>query len=139
MISVWGKNFQAGLSGSINWKVRKKTMEEKKSFWCCLFDLSFSELITLRIIRVLYLIGIILAGVVALVLIVKAFFHGFGMGLLLVIASPIVFVLLVICCRVKMEFVLTLFRIEENTRQAKAESIETAESEAAPAEPEAGE
>ncbi len=109
-------------------------MEEEKSFWACLFDLSFSELITLRIIRVLYLIGIILAGVAALVLIVKAFFHGFGMGLLLVIASPVVFTLLVICCRVKMEFVLTLFRIEENTRQAKAESIE-----AAPAEPEAEE
>ena len=110
-------------------------MEEKKSFWSCLFDLSFSELITVRIIRVLYLIGIIIAGVVALILIVKAFFHGFGMGLLLVIASPVVFVLLVICCRVKMEFVLTLFRIEENTRQTKAESIEASE----PAEPEAEE
>ena len=114
-------------------------MEEKKSFWCCLFDLSFSELITVRIIRILYLIGILIAGIVALVLIVKAFFHGFGMGLLLVIASPVVFILLVICCRVKMEFVLTLFRIEENTRQAKAESIKAAESEAAPAEPEAEE
>ncbi len=100
-----------------------------------MFDLSFSELITVRIIRVLYLIGIIIAGVVALILIVKAFFHGFGMGLLLVIASPVVFVLLVICCRVKMEFVLTLFRIEENTRQTKAESIEASE----PAEPEAEE
>ncbi len=139
MISVWGRIIPAGSSGSINWKVRKKIMEEKKSFWACLFDLSFSELITVRIIRVLYLIGIIIAGVVALVLIVKAFFHGFGMGLLLVIASPVVFVLLVICCRVKMEFLLTLFRIEENTRQAKAESIEAAESEAAPVEPEAEE
>ena len=114
-------------------------MEEKKSFWSCLFDLSFSELITVRIIRVLYLIGIILAGIAALFLIVKAFYHGFGMGLLLVIASPVVFTLLVICFRVKMEFLLTLFRIEENTRQAKAESVEAAESEAEPAEPEAEE
>ena len=114
-------------------------MEEKKSFWACLFDLSFSELITVRIIRVLYLIGIIIAGIVALVLIVKAFFHGFAMGLLLVIASPVVFALLVICCRVKMEFLLTLFRIEENTRQCSAESIEASEPEAEPAEPEADE
>lgn len=136
-----GHKFPAGLSGSINRQVRRKTMEEKKGFWCCLFDLSFSELITLRIIRVLYLIGIILAGVVALFLIIKAFFHGFGTGLLLVIASPIVFTLLVICCRVKMEFLLTLFRIEENTRQVMAEGVEAAEpeAEAAPAEPEAGE
>ena len=114
-------------------------MEEKKSFWGCLFDLSFSELITTRIIKVLYSIGIILAGIIALALIIKAFFHGFAMGLLLVIASPVVFALLVICCRVKMEFLLTLFRIEENTRQAKAESIEASESEAASAEPEAEE
>jgi hypothetical protein len=114
-------------------------MEEKKSFWCCLFDLSFSELITTRIIKVLYLIGIVVAGIIALALIIKAFFHSFATGLLLVIASPVVFALLVICCRVKMEFVLTLFRIEENTRQSKAESIEAAEPEAEPAEPEAEE
>lgn len=114
-------------------------MEEKKSFWACLFDLSFSELITVRIIRVLYLIGIIIAGVVALVLVVKAFSQGFGKGLLLVIASPVVFTLLVICFRVKMEFLLTLFRIEENTRPAKAESAETTVCEAEPAKPEAAE
>ena len=114
-------------------------MEEKKSFWGCLFDLSFSEFITVRIIRVLYLIGIVIAGIAAVVLIVKAFFHGFGMGLLLVIASPVVFVLLVICFRVKMEFLLTLFRIEENTRPAKAESVEATVCETEPAEPQAEE
>jgi len=92
-------------------------MEEKKGFWSCLFDLSFSDLITMRVIKVLYAIGILIAGIAGLMLIVKAFGEGFGTGLLLVIAAPIAFILLVIIARVKMELLLTLFRIEENTRK----------------------
>jgi hypothetical protein len=90
--------------------------EEKKCFCGSLFDLSFSELITMRVIKVLYAIGILIAGVAGLYLIVTAFTKGFGPGLLHVIAAPIVFVFLVIVLRVCMELVLTLFKIEENTR-----------------------
>ncbi|MHC5059919.1 MAG: DUF4282 domain-containing protein [Planctomycetota bacterium] len=90
--------------------------EDKKCFCSCLFDLSFDELITKRIIKILYVIGIVISGLVALSLIVMAFTKGFGLGLLHVIAAPIVFMLLVVIVRVKMELLLTLFRIEENTR-----------------------
>jgi len=95
-------------------------MDEKKGFWSCLFDLSFSEMITIRVIKVLYAIGILIAAIVGLVLIVKAFGQGFGTGLLLVIAAPIAFIVLVIVARVEMELLLTLFRIEENTRKPAA-------------------
>jgi uncharacterized membrane protein len=100
--------------------------EEKKCFCKCLFDLSFSELITMRIIKVLYAIGILIAGIAGLYLIVMAFTKGFGPGLLHVIAAPIVFILLVIVLRVCMELVLTLFKIEENTRKpAPAQEAQT--------------
>lgn len=100
-------------------------MEEKKNFWACLFDLSFSELITTRVIKVLYAVGILIAGIAGLILIAKAFTQGFGVGLLYVIAAPVAFILLVIIARVKMELLLTLFRIEENTRKpAPAEEAE---------------
>ena len=109
--------------------------EEKKCFGSCLFDLSFRELITMRIIKALYVIGILIAGMAALCLIVQAFSKGFGPGLLHVIAAPIVFIFLVIVMRVCMELVLTLFKIEENTRnlvpaqedEAPAEEPESAE------------
>ncbi len=91
-------------------------MEENKGFWSCLFDLSFSELITMRVIKVLYAIGILIAGLAGLCLIVTAFSKGFGSGLLHVIAAPVVSFFLVIVLRVCMELVLTLFKIEENTR-----------------------
>ena len=109
--------------------------EEKKCFCTCLFDLSFSELITMRIIKVLYAIGIAIAGIAGLYLIVMAFTKGFGPGLLHVIAAPIVFIFLVIVLRVCMELVLTLFKIEENTRNlAPAQEAEAPAQESEPAE-----
>ena len=95
-------------------------MEEKKGFWSCLFDLSFTEFITTRVIKILYMLGIGIAAIVGLMLIVTAFTKGFAVGLLHVIAAPIVFILLVIVLRIYMELVLTLFRIEENTRKPAA-------------------
>lgn len=92
-------------------------MEEKKCFWSCLFDLSFTEFITTRVIKILYMLGIGIAAIVGLMLIITAFTKGFAVGLLHVIAAPIVFILIVIVLRICMELVLTLFRIEENTRK----------------------
>ena len=111
--------------------------EEKKCFCGSLFDLSFSELITMKVIKVLYAIGIAIAGIAGLYLIVTAFTKGFGPGLLHVIAAPIVFVFLVIVLRVCMELVLTLFKIEENTR--KPAPAQEAETPAPPEEPEPAE
>jgi hypothetical protein len=100
-------------------------MDEKKGFWSCLFDLSFTEFITTSVIKILYMLGIAIAAIVGFMLIVTAFTKGFAVGLLHVIAAPIVFVLLVIVLRIYMELVLTLFRIEENTRKpAPAEEAE---------------
>ncbi len=98
--------------------------EEKKGLWSCLvdfwgslFELSFNELITMRIIKVLYAIGVLIAGIVGIWLIVEAR-HQVGFRVLLyIIAAPTAFILLVIILRVCMELVLTLFRIEENTRK----------------------
>ena len=90
-------------------------MEEKKCFWSCLFDLSFTEFITTRVIKILYMLGIAIAAIVGLILIVTAFTKGFAVGLFHVIAAPIVFILMDIVLRICMELVLTLFRIEENT------------------------
>ncbi len=111
--------------------------EEKRCFGSCLFDLSFSELVTMRVIKVLYAIGIVVAGIAGLYLIVTAFSKGFGSGLVHVIAAPIVFIFLVIVLRVCMELVLTLFKIEENTRNLVP--AREAETPAPPEEPEPAE
>jgi len=102
-------------------------MEEKKSCWCCLLDFSFEELITVKLVKALYLIGICVSGIVGICLIIKAFGQNFGTGLLYIVAALIVPVLLVLAIRIVMEILLTLFRIEENTRYCNPETDQIAD------------
>ncbi len=57
-------------------------MEEKNCFGKCLFDMSFTEFITPKIIKILYMIGIGIAVLASLCLIIGAFGKSFGAGLL---------------------------------------------------------
>ena len=91
-------------------------METQKGFFRALFDLSFSDFITTRLIKVLYVIAIVLAGFAALAVIVSGFTQGVGMGILFLILSPIVFFLYVIMARVWLEIIIVVFRIAENTQ-----------------------
>ncbi|MEN6479191.1 MAG: DUF4282 domain-containing protein [Anaerolineales bacterium] len=91
--------------------------QKPMGFFQALFDTSFSELITPKIIRVLYMIGIVIAGIVALAFIISGFGRGIGLGILSLILSPILFVLYVIMFRVGLETLIVVFQIAENTRR----------------------
>ncbi len=107
---------------------------ETNSFLKKLFDLEMKESITLGIIKALYTIGFAIAGIVGVAFVITAFTQNFAMGLVYVIAAPIAFILLVVVLRVVLELLMTLFKIEENTRKvditAEAEVTETVEAEA---------
>jgi hypothetical protein len=92
-------------------------MEDKKSFINCLCDFSFTDFLTLKIIKPLYLIGIGVAALAFITIFAQAFKQSFAVGLLFIIASVVVPVLIVIVWRIALEMVITTFRIEENTRQ----------------------
>ena len=80
-----------------------------------LFDLSFSEFITTRIIKVLFIIGIILAGLGAIALIFAGFKADAVAGILGLIFSPAIFLLYVLFARMWCELIIVIFRIAENT------------------------
>ncbi len=82
-----------------------------KGFFGSLFDFSFSEFVTPKIISVLYIIGMVFAGIGALFMIVAGFTNGFGSGLVALLLSPVVFLLYVIMIRVYLELVVVLFKI----------------------------
>ena len=107
---------------------------ETNSFLKSLFDLEMKEPVTLKIIKALYTIGIAIAGIVGVALVITAFTKSFATGLLYVIAAPLAFLLLLVVLRVVMELLMTLFKIEENTRKvditAEAEVTEAVEAEA---------
>ena len=85
-----------------------------QDFFDTLFDFSFTEFITTKIVKVLYGIGILIAGVAAIAFIISAFEAAAIWGILALLVSPIVFLIYTILFRVWLEVVIVLFRISEN-------------------------
>ena len=89
---------------------------ETKGFFGRLFDLSFNEFITTKIITVLYVCAMVGAGVWGLTILFGGFasksFGGILAGLVL---APIAFLVGTILARIWLETLIVLFRIAENT------------------------
>ena len=91
-------------------------MSERKGFFGSLFDLSFTEFVTTRIIRFLFVLAIIVSAIVALAMVVAAFSsHSGAAGILGLLLSPVVFFLCVLYSRMCLELIIVVFRIAENT------------------------
>jgi uncharacterized membrane protein len=90
---------------------------EDKGFIGALFDLSFSEFVTTRVIKVLYIIGIIVSAVFSIYFMFQGFSRGFFAGVGSIVLSPVVFFLMVVLLRIYMEIVIVLFRIAENIQR----------------------
>lgn len=80
-----------------------------------LLDVRFTRFITVKIVQVLYVVGVAVIGLYTLGGVVMSFSAGFGTGVLGLILAPVVFLLSVLVLRVYLEVVAVLFRIAENT------------------------
>jgi len=89
--------------------------QQAAGFISSLFDLSFSNFITTKLIKVLFVISIVVAALESLMFVVYAFqFMGAVAGvLMLLIGAPILFFLGVIYTRVLMEVLIVVFRGSE--------------------------
>jgi len=88
---------------------------EEKGFFGSLFDFSFTAFVTSKIIRFLYGLSIVAAGLGSLFLIARGFNASGGAGvLMLFIVAPLYFLLSVLFSRVLLEIVIVIFRISEN-------------------------
>ena len=87
---------------------------EKKGFFASLFDTSFDELITPRIIKVLYILFMIAIGLFALLFVVSAFAQDTAFGVLtLFVLAPLGGLLYLIMARVYLELIIVIFKIRE--------------------------
>jgi hypothetical protein len=92
-----------------------------KGFFGALFDLSFSTLVTTRVIKFIYVITLIVIGLAALVFIIAAFAKSAVLGILtLLVIAPVVSLLYVIYARVLLEVIIALFRLVEYNRELVA-------------------
>lgn len=93
---------------------------EEKGFFGALFDLSFSEFVTTRLIKILYILLLILIAIGFIVAVISGLVTmfsrgGFLAGLLAIVFAPIGALVWVIMARVWMELIIVVFRIAENT------------------------
>jgi hypothetical protein len=88
-----------------------------KGFFGRLFDLSFSEFVTPSIIKLIFIIGIVLAALMSLFVFAAFANQGGGAIVAGIVFAPLVFFVYVLFARVLSEVYLILFRIEENTRK----------------------
>jgi hypothetical protein len=103
-------------------------MQDRKGFFGSLFDLSFTSLVTTRIIKVLYVLAIIVIGIYALIFIAGGFSNSTSAGLVvLLILAPLFALVSLIYTRVLLEVIIALFRIMENTGElvARANALES--------------
>lgn len=91
---------------------------ESKGFFRSLFDLSFSSLVTPRIIKVVYVITLIGIGLLAILFIISAFNVNSGFGAVtLLILAPIFSLVYIVYARVFLEFFLAIFRVAETNAE----------------------
>lgn len=96
---------------------------EGKGFLAALFDVSMKEMVTPRIIRVLYIIGLIFIGLGVLGGLVTSLFSAFNDGMLAlvgaIVALPIGAIIAVIFLRIYMELIILFFNIYDQLRDIR--------------------
>jgi hypothetical protein len=91
---------------------------ESKGFFGSLFDLSFSSLVTPRIIKIIYVITLIGIGLIAILFIISAFNASSGLGAVtLLIIAPIMSLFYIVYARVFLEFFIAIFRMAETNAE----------------------
>lgn len=82
-----------------------------------LFDFSFSEFITLKMLKVLYALVIAALGLLALLFVFAGFQLSFLTGVGSVVGAGVLFLLAVTLARIWLEAAVVFFRIAENTAE----------------------
>ena len=89
-----------------------------KGFFGRVFDFSFTDFVTIRVIKVIFILAIIgsaIGGIAVLVGGIRMLRFQPLMGVIMILLSPVAFLLYVLLARIWLELIVVIFRIEENT------------------------
>lgn len=90
--------------------------DTRMGFFGALFDFSFTEFVTSKIITFIYALSVIGVALGYIVSVIGGFAQGFLAGVGALIVGGIIALLILAYIRVALEFFMILFRIYENTR-----------------------
>jgi len=94
-------------------------MEQQKGFIGMIFDTSFSEFVTTRVIKVLLVLAMIVNAIMVIVMIVTGFSGGFWQGLIILILSPLIYLIMMLVSRIYLELLIVVFRIADELRSIR--------------------
>ena len=97
--------------------MKQDQLEGATGFFEALFDFNFSKFVSLQLVKVLYILVMLLAGLGAVVLIIQGFASSLGSGLIALVFAPIVFIVWILVARVFLEIFVVIFRIEAVLKQ----------------------
>ena len=93
---------------------------EEKGFFGSLYDFSFSSLITLRVIRFLYVLITIVYSLAALGLFVSLLVTHTPLGIVIaVVGVPLAYLLYLTVARISLEFLIVIFTIGKDVRSIR--------------------
>ena len=94
---------------------------DSKGFVAALLDLSFSEFVTTKVIKILYILLLVMIGLGVVFGVITGligmFTNSFLSGVAVVLFSLVGGVIYVIFARIFMELIIVVFRIAENTSE----------------------
>ena len=91
-------------------------MRQNKGFFASLFDFSFTELVTTKIIKVIYILVVVVFAGLAIISSMNLIFSK-STGLFSLILPPFVFLLIVTFTRVFLEAMVAIHRIQEHAAE----------------------
>ncbi len=79
-----------------------------------LFDFSFSEFITTKVIKSILGLAMVVNAILTIVFIFGAFRAGWLGGIIVLILSPLLYLVMMLFSRIYLELIIVIFRIAEN-------------------------
>ncbi len=92
----------------------------QRGFFESLMDTHFDSLITPKLIRFLYVVGMIVLAVGALVWIIAGFARSGGTGVLFLVLAPLAALVYLIVLRLYLELIVVAFKIRDATEETAA-------------------
>ncbi len=93
-------------------------MADEKNFFAGLFDFSFHHQLTRRIVKLLYIIGILLGGIMVVVRVVLAYQQSPADGIINLVVGIVSLFVGILVTRVLLELALVILRIAEGIEHA---------------------
>lgn len=103
-----------------------KAFTSAKEFFVSLFDFSFKEFLTDKVIKILYVFAAIFIAINCLIVFFASFKLGAGQAFLTFFYAVFRFIILMMLARAFLEIVIVLFRIAENTEVLAGRTPRTA-------------